>query len=877
MIDQQALARLMAEAALIEAQHSTPEEIEQLCLKLILAFSSSLEHNEPAAFDGALQHLLDWLESQNEDANAWHAAFSTLRSSLADLLAAIPEATLAFADSLIDRARLEVAEQAQRQTADALLRHMDMSNRLGLMTSQLLTMLDATDSANVLAYHLPQLGLQHVLVAAYASHNDDPLSQATVLLDAGLPVTHVDRQFTTREFPPPGFYPANVPFQLAVLPLVIDERTTGFAAFSATNLDPCAAIVHNLGAAFRMSRLYHEAVEGRRLAEEANRLKSRFLSMVSHELRTPLSLIIGLSEMVVNEQREKPELSNAAVRDVVQINASAQHLARLIGDVLDLASSEAGQLRILREPLDLAEVLRVAAAIGEQLARDKGLTWQAELPTHGPWILGDRTRVRQVALNLISNAVKFTSAGTVTLTVKMDRQQATIAVNDTGIGILPADQTLLFREFQRVERAVQSGYSGLGLGLAISKQLIEQHGGAIGVQSPGELGSGSTFFFTLPIISTTPPQPDHALPTIEHGNLVIVLADRAETADRLYPYLHEHGFEVQLCRIDQTADWLAQLIAAAPIAVILDNELAAREGWMIIGLLKRQTMTEHLPVLIYSLDPDHDQGELLELNYLHKPLRPEQLAQALARYSEASEQRVVLVVEDDPNILDLHCRLVERSGCRALKARHGRAALDVIEHTRPDLILLDLMMPVMDGFEVLGALRASETTRNIPVIVLTARVLSDADIERCNRGVAAILSKGLFDTNETLKHIEAALARQRTLGSATQRLVRRAMAFIHAHYAEALSRDEIAGHVGISADYLTDCFRQEVGLTPVTYLNRYRLLQARALLENTDLQITQIALAVGFSESAHLTRAFQREVGVSPRAYRSGKRAPAVS
>ena len=214
---------------------------------------------------------------------------------------------MAFADALIDRARLEIAEQVQRQATDALLRHMDMSNRLGLMTSQLLTMLDATESANVLAYHLPQLGLQHVLVAAYAPHDDDPLSQATVLLDAGLPATHVDRQFATREFPPPGLYPADVPFQLAVLPLVIDERTTGFVAFSATNLDPCAAIVHNLAAAFRMSRLYHEAVEGRQLAEEANRLKSRFLSMVSHELRTPLSLIIGLSEMVVSEQREKPE------------------------------------------------------------------------------------------------------------------------------------------------------------------------------------------------------------------------------------------------------------------------------------------------------------------------------------------------------------------------------------------------------------------------------------------------------------------------------------------------------------------------------------------------------------------------------------------
>ena len=873
--NQTSLARRMAEAVLVEAQRSSLAEVEQLCVKLLQAFAVSLTDSNAQPFDSALQQLVDWLDAHGEEANAWHAAFSTLRGALSEVLAAIPQATLGFADALIDRARLEIAEQVQRQATDALLRHMEMSDRLGLMTSQLLTMIDASESANVLAYHLPQLGLQHVLVVAYTPHEDDPLSQATVLLDAGLPTTQVDRQFITREFPPPELYPADVPFQLALLPLIIDEHTTGFVAFSATNLEPCAAIVHNLAAAFRMSHLYHDAIEGRRLAEEANRLKSRFLSMVSHELRTPLSLIIGLSEMVVSEQREKPELSGATLRDVVQINASAQHLARLIGDVLDLASSEAGQLRILREPLDLAEVLHVAAAIGEQLANDKGLTWHADLPTHGPWILGDRTRVRQVALNLISNAIKFTPTGTVALTVKVEGQQVTIAVSDTGIGILPADQALLFREFQRAERTVQSGYSGMGLGLVISKQLIEQHGGTIGVHSPGELGTGATFFFTLPIISITLPQPDLTLPSIAHGNLVIVLADRAEAADRLCPFLQERGFEVQLCRIDETTDWPSQLIAAAPIAVILGNELAAREGWLIIGMLKRQPATERLPVLIYSLDPEHDQGELLELNYLHKPLRPEQLAQELARYGEVeTEQRVVLVVDDDPHILDLHCRLVERSGCRALRARHGREALEVLEHTRPDLILLDLMMPVMDGFAVLDALRASEITRSIPVIVLTARVLSDADVERCNRGVATILSKGLFDTNETLKHIEAALARHRTLGSATQRLVRRAMAFIHAHYAEALNRDEIASHVGISADYLTDCFRQDLGITPVTYLNRYRLLQARELLEKTDLKITQIALAVGFSESAHFTRTFQREIGVSPRAFRQGKRAP---
>jgi len=184
-----------------------------------------------------------------------------------------------------------------------------------------------------------------------------------------------------------------------------------------------------------------------------------------------------------------------------QINLSAQHLARLIGDVLDLASSEAGQLHILHELIDLAEVLHMAAKIGEELAYEKGLAWSMELPERGPWVTGDRTRLRQITLNLISNAVKFTPEGQVRLEVSVEGNEVTVSVSDTGIGILPDEQNTIFNEFYRSQNAVQSGYGGLGLGLAISKQLIEKHGGTIEVHSPGKLGNGSTFSFRLPIVS----------------------------------------------------------------------------------------------------------------------------------------------------------------------------------------------------------------------------------------------------------------------------------------------------------------------------------------------------------------------------------------
>jgi len=868
---QATLARAMAEATLVEARHSTRLEIEAQGLSLVQAFTSSLSGGDPGPFDTALQQLFDWLERHGEDAYAWHAALSNLRHGLSKLTSLIPGASLVFADSLIDRARLEIAEQVQRQATYALLRHMEMANRLGLMTSQLLAAFDASESANILAHHLPHLGIDHALVALYSPQEDDPWSLSTVLLEAGLPASAVGCRFPTREFPPPGLYPSGSAFQLAILPLVIDDQTTGFAAFSATNLEPCAAIVHNLASALRTGRLYRDALDGRRLAEEANRLKSRFLSVVSHELRTPLSLIVGLSDMILREERSRSQFSDVMLHDMERIYASAQHLGQLIGDVLDLASSEAGQLRLLREPLDLAQVLRAATPIGEQMANEKGLAWRVSLPQQGPWVLGDRTRLHQVVLNLIGNAIKFTASGTVVLQLDANDRQATVSVSDTGIGIPPAEQESVFGEFQRSERAIQSGYGGLGLGLAICKYLVEQHGGTIGVRSPGVLAGGSTFFFTLPVIPAPSTLAGQESLPIPHTGWVAVLSTEAETGDYLCAYLRERGFEVHGYHFDREIDWLVDLLADLPAALVLDQETATHSGWALLERLKRQPATMHVPVLVYSLDLDHDRGEWLELNYLPKPLASEELVEQLAHYVN-STGRVVLVVDDDPGTLDLHRRLVEQAGCRAVCARNGRAALEMLECSRPDLILLDLMMPELDGFAVLDALRARETTREIPVIVLTAHVLDETDIERLSRGVAAIMSKGLFSTTETLARIETALARHQVLGGPTKRLIRQAMGFMHAHYAEPLTREQIANHVHFSPDYLTDCFRQEQGVTPMVYLNRYRIYQARKLLESSDLPITRVALAVGFSEGAHFTRTFQREVGMTPRAYRRSRR-----
>ena len=856
------LAHEMAEASLIEARNSLIEDLEKQSVLFLKTFLNSLRQNNADYTLKGIERALTWTDERGEDAHIWQAATSVILQRISTLLAIVPDSDQAFAASLIDRIRLEISDQIQRQTTRSMLGYMDMMAQLGQVTAEMLSAMSIDQSAEILARHLPSIGIKNALIVLYETGNEDPTSEGVVLFGAGFSQNFNGLTFNPREFPVSQIYPVEESRQLTILPLEVDQELTGFVAFDAPNPELCAAIVHNLGAALRTSQLYQDAIEGRRLAEEANRLKSRFLSMVSHELRTPLSLIIGLSEMSL-KSREMD------VRDIEQINTSAQHLARLIGDVLDLASSEAGQLRILREPLDLAEVLGMTSRLGEEMAREKGLEWEVNLPARGPWVLGDRTRLRQVMLNLISNAVKFTFKGKVKVDVSIQSDTVIVSVSDTGIGIAPSELETVFDEFYRTERTIESGIGGMGLGLVITRQLIEKHGGVIDVRSPGDLGSGSTFIFSLPAMSAVGKERESKSFVPASGPEVLLLAENGDPVEPVRDFLQNRGFDVQVCRVDQEADWLGRIIKIRPAALVLAEKLAAREGWSIASILKRKPDTANIPVLAYALDSRRNQGELLELNYLHKPLQADELARELTSLLPQEETlQTVLIVDDDPGILDMHSRLVQQTGRRTLNARSGKEALEILSYEYPDLILLDLMMPEMDGFTVLDELRSREATRDIPVIILTARLLSDVDLERCQCGVTSILGKGLFSDEETLTHIEDALERRSALGGPTRQLVRRAMAYIHANFSEALTREDIADHIGISPDYLTDCFRQEFGITPITYIRRYRIRQACELLRKTNQSITQVAMNVGFSDSAHFTRTFLREMGVTPKVYR---------
>jgi signal transduction histidine kinase/DNA-binding response OmpR family regulator/ABC-type sugar transport system substrate-binding protein len=878
--------RAMSAAVSAGMQRLSLDEVDSLCRQLIEGFESALEQGDVMVFSLAMQRILQRVSSSGDDLHAWQAAISILRDSLPAITGLWPSAlTPQQVEAMLDQARVAISEVARGQYARRLLSQLDVAEQVGRMTARFLAARDEAQVYEVLADSLPGAGIERAAVCVYEPEGDDPVRWSVLRWTQGLQES--ERRFPSREFPPPGLYPEDRPYSLALLPLLIQDDAVGLVAFDAASLEPCADIARQLGAALRAALLYREAVEGRRLAEEANRLKSRFLSMVSHELRTPLNLIAGLSDILLQEGQANAEGRFQVRReDVERIYISAQHLDGLIRDVLDLAQSEAGQLKLVCEPLDLAEVLRPVAVIGEQLAGDRGLTWRCEIPDRLPQVWGDRTRLRQVALNLVNNAVKFTARGEIALLVTAEAGRIRVAVRDTGLGIPEEEQEVIFDEFRQSERTTARGYGGLGLGLAICKRLVEMHGGEIGVCSSGEEGRGSAFHFDLPVMERQLALGPGEV-SLAQAQQVVLLVKDLEGGRLLAGHLAEHGFEVDVHPVDGTAGSLAWLLAGPPEAVVLDLGLASERGWEILKVLKEKPATRDVPVLFYTLAGDRDGGSVLELDYLTKPVETTALAGALASYgvgntgANGRSAHSILLVDDEPQALEMYARIVQAQSPdhRILRAHDGREGLTLMRDERPDLVVLDLMMPEMDGFAVLDAMREEETSRNTPVIVLTGQALTQENMARLNRGVASVLGKDLFTVEETLQHIEAALDGRRKLGSDTQRAIRKAVAYLHAHYAEPISRADVASFVGVSERHLSRCFRQEMRVTLGTYLNRYRVRQAKRLLEAGDSNITQVAMEVGFATGGYFARVFRQEVGVTPSAYaqqESAARQPAV-
>jgi CheY-like chemotaxis protein len=503
---------------------------------------------------------------------------------------------------------------------------------------------------------------------------------------------------------------------------------------------------------------------------------------MSHELRTPLNAIIGYGEMLEEEATELGQ--DAFVPDLRRIHTAGKHLLELINAVLDLSKIEAGRMELYLETFDVGAMVRDVAAVIRPLAEKNRNRLAVECAEGAGSMHADLTKVRQALFNLLSNACKFTEAGAVRLAVAREPAPAgdvlEFAVTDTGIGMTPEQIDRLFREFSQADVTVTRRYGGTGLGLALSRRLARMMGGDITVAS--EPGRGSTFRMSLPATVAPPaealarapadaPGPRPAGAAVPSGTgpaagadglagrgaapgTVLVVDDDAGVRDLVARTLQREGFRVATAPSGQEALRLAR--EARPDVITLDVLMPGLDGWSVLGALKADPALAAIPVIMLTLVDDRGLGYALgAAEYLTKPLDRERLVGAVRRHRP---DRPVLVVDDDPAQRGLVRRLLEGEGYRVREAADGRAALDRLAEEPAGLVVLDLMMPGMDGFALLEVLRRDDAWRAIPVVVLTARDLTPDDRARLNGEVERIIEKGAWSREALLDEVRRLVA-----------------------------------------------------------------------------------------------------------------------
>jgi signal transduction histidine kinase/DNA-binding response OmpR family regulator len=513
-------------------------------------------------------------------------------------------------------------------------------------------------------------------------------------------------------------------------------------------------------------QLVAELESARDEAMEATRAKSQFLASMSHELRTPLNAIIGYSEMLHEEAEDLGQ--EGFLPDLQKIQGAGRHLLSLINDILDLSKIEAGRMDVLVEDFAVADLIGEVQSVIEPLMAKNGNALEVDCGVDLGSMRSDQTKLRQNLFNLLSNAAKFTRQGRITLAARRlataDGDWLEFQVADTGIGMTEAQLGKLFQAFAQAEASTARDYGGTGLGLAITKHFCRMLGGDVTVESaPGE---GSTFTMRLPAIcpGAGPEPAEVAHPaTVADAGTVLVIDDEKATRDLLAQDLARQGY-----RILQAAggrEGLRVAKASHPDLITLDIIMPDLDGWSVLKALKADPELSTVPVLLVTIMGDRDMGFALgAADYITKPFEREALLAAIARLRKDGGPVEVLVVDDDWKTRDMLRRTLAKEGWTVAEAADGRAAIEALERSRPGLVLLDLMMPEMDGFEVLERMRAEATWRDIPVIVVTARDLTRAEIEQLNGRVVKILQKGTYQRRDLLDDVHSMIAHRVSAG-----------------------------------------------------------------------------------------------------------------
>jgi signal transduction histidine kinase/CheY-like chemotaxis protein len=505
----------------------------------------------------------------------------------------------------------------------------------------------------------------------------------------------------------------------------------------------------------------HEAelATARDAADEANRTKSSFLANMSHELRTPLNAIIGYSEILQEDAADKND--QAPIEDLKKIEGAGRHLLGLINNILDLSKIEAGKMDVFIEPVDIQALVKEVLSIIKPLTDKNENVIEVICPADIGSFRSDQTKLKQCLLNLLSNASKFTSKGRLTLTVAREGgSQIRFGVSDTGVGMTQEQLGRLFQAFSQADASTTKRFGGTGLGLAITKHFCIMLGGNVTVESTP--GRGSTFTIRLPDQGAVPAAAEAPAPVVAADGraTVLVVDDDASVRALLAKTLEKEGYRV--IPAGNGVEALALAREHRPQAITLDVMMPQMDGWGALKELKADAALRDIPVIMITVL--NERGMAIPLgaaDFVTKPIDRQRLTAILREHCAGPSGASILVVEDDLPTREALCRSLTSMGYVAHEAVNGQTGLDwLASHLAPSLILLDLMMPQMDGFEFLRELRKQPAYANVPVIVVTAKELTEEDIRVLSGQTEGIIAKDQTYLTELAAAVRGRLARQ---------------------------------------------------------------------------------------------------------------------
>jgi signal transduction histidine kinase/DNA-binding response OmpR family regulator len=520
--------------------------------------------------------------------------------------------------------------------------------------------------------------------------------------------------------------------------LVVRRRRPG--DFSEETCELLQTFASQSALAIHNARLFRELERKSDEVEVASRHKSEFLASMSHELRTPLNAVIGFSEVLL--ERMFGDLNDRQEEYLRDILSSGRHLLELLNEILDLSKVEAGRMDLQRSIFPVQETLEYGLSMVRERAVRHDISLSLRVEPEVDLIEADELRFKQVMLNLLSNAVKFTpDGGEVVVRARVDGPELVVTVSDTGIGIAPDDRERIFESFQQGGRGVRK-QEGTGLGLTLSKRILELLGGRMWLKT--EVGVGSTFGFAVPVGTTSKSSARSAEQAPAGGPLVVVIEDDRSSLELLTLYLAGAGVDVVGERDGPSG--LDTVRRRHPAAVVLDIRLPDMDGWEVLTALKADPVTAEIPVVVVSMLDERGMGFALgAAEYLVKPVSREHVLAALSRVGVLPEAGTLLVIDDDPLALELVTAVLEPRGWTVLSAGDGETGTAMARSHQPSVVLLDLLMPGMDGFAVAEALRSDSATRAIPIVVLTSKTLTPADRDRLRGRISYVAQKNEFD------------------------------------------------------------------------------------------------------------------------------------